>query len=79
MTEKEATDLYMTRVVDAFNEYYAADTLSIVDQRKAERDAVVAWLRSYGDSYGEVSVARGALLLAADTIEHGEHLMMEKP
>lgn len=71
MTEKQATDLYMSRVLAAFSEYYAADSLSIVDQRQAERDAVVAYLRAQPTCCTPDELA--------DAIELLEHLMTVNP
>jgi hypothetical protein len=75
MTEQDATDLYMRRVSDAFNEYYASTNQVSIDPSMMERAAVLALL----DRELEVAEAHDLLMgtlrvrQLRDIIARGEH------
>lgn len=75
MTEQDATDLYMRRVSDAFNEYYASTNQVSIDPSMMERAAVLALLDRELEiaEVHDLLVGTVRLRQLRDIIARGEH------
>jgi hypothetical protein len=80
MTEQDATDLYMRRVSDAFNEYYASTNQVSIDPSMMERVAVLALLDRELEiaEVHDLLVGTVRLRQLRDIIERGEHHRKEE-